>query len=142
VQGAFRGRVVGDSHPDQLSGVKRPLAAVALAVLTWSNATALQCAASALPAGERPPAQSHAHGGHGHGTPAPTPDADGHDHDGASHPGQTDCGLLMSCGAVLVAQVAYDATRVERLEGLPAPVLATPSTADVGLDTPPPRRSA
>jgi len=121
--------------------VKRPLAAVALVVLTWSNATAFQCAAAAAAPPADAPAQAHQHGGHGHDAPAA--DVGGRDHgDEGSHPGRPDCSVVMSCGAALVARFAHDATRPERLEHMSVTVVATPSTADLSRDPPPPRRSA
>jgi hypothetical protein len=159
VQGPFRRRVVPTRIRGHLLAVKRPLAAVALVVLTWSNATALQCAGLAVAPRTDPtaPAQdhgSHAHApaspdsgeaaSHTHGGPAQQVGHDGShggDHDG-DHRGRTDCGVLMACGAALGARMGSDEARPEALQKIEAAPVSTPSTADLSRDPPPPRRIA
>lgn len=140
--------------------MRRPLALLALAVMTWSNAAALQCPASTLGApGYAHPAASHAlaaeeHAGHdssaahtGHGSGAAHPaqdDAPGHEQHGRpSHPTEQDCGIMMACGTAIGAPAAEaDPTLPESFDVLRASPLPTPSTADLSRDTPPPRRIA
>jgi len=123
--------------------MRRPLALLALAVLTWSNATVLHCAAPGVPADQRA-SEHHQHAGHGH-TPAPSPDRQppAHGHGGTSHPVGQDCGVMMPCGAAIgTAMGEAGPTMATTLATLPPAPLGTPSAADVSLDPPPPRRLA
>jgi hypothetical protein len=124
--------------------MRRPFALLALAAMAWSNATALPCVVSTI-APEPPVAAGaqHAHAGHAPSTPDGA-QAPGHSHDGSrSHPGTSDCGVLMACGTALGTNAA-DAAHVlaAGLEPVAAAYVGAPSTADLTRDPPPPRRNA
>ncbi|MBM4184148.1 MAG: hypothetical protein FJ207_07945 [Gemmatimonadetes bacterium] len=126
--------------------MRRPLALLALAVLTWSNATVLRCAASTQDdLGSEAAAAQHAH--HGPGQPPARPtseDASDHHHEGpTSHPAGQDCGVLMACGTALSSPTAAPSpTLPETFDTMRALPLAAPSAVDLSLDPPPPRRLA
>ena len=125
--------------------MRRPLALLALTVMTWSNATALQCSASTLRAADSAHTESsHAHAGHGSMAHPVQDDGAGHEHHGStSHPAGQDCSVLMACGTAIGAPAAEAGpTLPETFAALEAPPLASPSTADLSLDPPPPRRLA
>ncbi|MEQ1855343.1 MAG: hypothetical protein ABL963_02680 [Longimicrobiales bacterium] len=126
--------------------MRRPLALLALVVMTWSNASTLQCAPASVPAGRADAAaEQTGHTGHTH---APETQERGEDsehvHPGpTSHPGTPDCGVLMACGSALGATLTHaDHTQPEASEKLEVAPGDSPSTADLALDPPPPRRHA
>lgn len=119
--------------------MRRYLALLALAVTTWSNVAVLRCAPTIVDGHETEPAAAVGHHGHAeHGGDPSTPD-DRTD----SHPGGSDCGVVMACGTALGGQGAATARALApTFAEIASVTVAAPSAADLTRDPPPPRRHA
>ena len=133
--------------------MRRVFALFALLVTTWSNVSPQACAwalGDGDAAHEADAADHHGdHATHGapngraghldthHGGDAPTGEP-------ASHPQGDACGIAMACGGALrsVGAATTTAPITPRLVEIRPTSSATPSTADLSQDPPPPRRLA